>query len=99
MKVDLLAHKNGIDMTQGVVKNRHRTEKLSFSELLDKSINQVNRLLMESDRLDEMAMLGEVENLHQVVIGSQKAELALQYTIQIRNKILDAYHEIMRMPM
>ena len=73
------------------------TTKSSFSDILNKSLNEVNQLLLNSEEWNERLALGQVENVHQVVIASQKAELALQFTMQIRNKILDAYNEIMRM--
>jgi flagellar hook-basal body complex protein FliE len=41
--------------------------------------------------------MGLNDNLHQVMIASEKADIALQFTVQIRNKILEAYQEIMRM--
>lgn len=70
---------------------------ISFSEILKSSLLKVNQLQLESQKLNEQLAIGNVDNVHQVVIAAQKAELALQFTIQIRNKILDAYNEIMRM--
>ncbi|MGI5998791.1 MAG: flagellar hook-basal body complex protein FliE [Lutispora sp.] len=70
---------------------------LSFSEMLKDSIQKVNQLQLESQNLNNQLVAGNIDNVHQVVIASQKAELALQFTLQVRNKILDAYNEIMRM--
>ncbi len=70
---------------------------LDFGELLKKSIYKVNQLLKESDEMASKFITGEVENLHQVMIAAEKADLALQLTITIRNKLLDSYNEIMRM--
>ena len=42
---------------------------------------------------------GEVEDLHQVMIAAQKASITLDLTIQVRNKVVEAYQEIMRMQM
>jgi flagellar hook-basal body complex protein FliE len=51
-----------------------------------------------ADKAGNIAMLsGEDTALHTTMIEAQKAELALQFTIQIRNKIIDAYNEMMRM--
>jgi flagellar hook-basal body complex protein FliE len=97
LKIDFSVKQNMIDISEGSLKNKNKSQKISFSNLLNNSISQVNELLLKSEHLDNMLALGQVDNLHQVVIASQKAELALQYTMQIRNKILDAYHEIMRM--
>ena len=97
MKIDFSAKQNMIDISGEFLKNKGKTQKISFSQLLNNSISQVNELLLKSEEQGNMLALGQVDNLHQVVIASQKAELALQYTMQIRNKVLDAYHEIMRM--
>lgn len=71
--------------------------RLSFSDMLKNSIEKVNQLQLESQSLNNKLVTGNIDNVHQVVIASQKAELALQFTLQVRNKILDAYNEIMRM--
>ena len=41
--------------------------------------------------------MGETDNIHNVMIAGSKANLALQMTIQVRNKVMDAYNEIMNM--
>ena len=40
---------------------------------------------------------GELEDISQAVVASEKADIALQLTLQVRNKVVDAYQEIMRM--
>jgi flagellar hook-basal body complex protein FliE len=41
---------------------------------------------------------GEIRDVAEVIIASEKATLALQLTVQVRNKVLEAYQEMMRMP-
>jgi flagellar hook-basal body complex protein FliE len=77
--------------------NKNEKEKHSFRELLVEELQKVNSLQKNSEYLNSKLILGEVENIHQVMIAAEKADLALQLTLQIRNKILDAYNEIMRM--
>ena len=43
------------------------------------------------------SLRGEIEDISQVVIAGQKAELALQLTLQVRNRAVSAYQELMRM--
>lgn len=69
----------------------------SFSEYLTNALSDVSKLQNQSEALSQALALGETDNLHQVMIASEKAEMALQFTIQIRNKLIDAYQEIMRM--
>lgn len=68
-----------------------------FAEQLARALDQVNRLQLDADRQAELLATGELKDLHSVVLAAQKAELALQLTIQLRNKALEAYQEIIRM--
>lgn len=77
--------------------SNNKNNGMSFSQMLKDSIEKVNQLQLESQNLNNQLAAGNIDNVHQVVIASQKAELALQFTLQIRNKIIDAYNEIMRM--
>ncbi len=69
----------------------------SFSGYLMDAIEQVDKLQKETDSSSVSLATGDIQNLHQVMIDSEKAEIALQFTLQIRNKIIEAYQEIMRM--
>ncbi|TMU87792.1 flagellar hook-basal body complex protein FliE [Bacillus sp. BHET2] len=70
-----------------------------FSQLLKKSIDEVNKTQVQSDQLTEKLVRGDNVDLHQVMIASQKASITLQTTMEVRNKVVEAYQEIMRMPM
>ncbi|HEY9855032.1 MAG TPA: flagellar hook-basal body complex protein FliE [Stenomitos sp.] len=60
-------------------------------------LDSVNNLQLQSaDLKQELATGGDVE-LHDVMIASEKAGVALNLTMQVRNKLVDAYQEIMRM--
>lgn len=68
-----------------------------FSDYLNEALNNTNNLLLEADGLANDFAAGRIDNIHQVSIAAEKADTALQFTMQIRNKIMDAYSEIMRM--
>lgn len=70
---------------------------VSFADMLKTAINNVNDLQINSDNLTNELAAGKTDNIHEVMIAGEKADLALQFTMQIRNKVLDAYTEIMRM--
>lgn len=70
---------------------------VSFSVFLKESIEKVNLLEKEAKQYDLKIAAGQLENIHEAMIATQKADISLQLTMQIRNKILDAYREIMRM--
>ncbi|MDI3530366.1 MAG: flagellar hook-basal body complex protein FliE [Candidatus Atribacteria bacterium] len=69
----------------------------SFSELVGGFLEGVNSLQKEADQAIQEVVLGKEENLHQAMIALEKANLALELTVQVRNKVVEAYQEIMRM--
>lgn len=78
--------------------NESETGKVSFADYLKEAIDNVKTLQDEAKTATEKLVTGEIQDIHSVMIAVEKAELALQFTLAIRNKILDAYNEIMRMP-
>lgn len=96
MKIDFPSQQ--INLNSNIINSQSKSEGVSFSEFLNNAISDVNKLQLESESLNEAFAMGKNDNLHQVMIAAEKAEIALQFTVQIRNKILDAYQEIMRMP-
>lgn len=72
-------------------------ETKSFANILTEAIENSENL-DESVNVDMLTMLsGETENLSDLLISAQKSELAVNLTVQIRNKAMDAYKEIMNM--
>lgn len=69
----------------------------SFASVLKESINEVNKAQVTSDKLTEKLATGGNVDLHEVMIASQKASITLQATMEIRNKAVEAYQEMMRM--
>jgi len=72
-------------------------EVLSFGEYLTNAMKKVNKLQLDSDEQNALLAAGQIEDVSQVVVASQKAEIALQLTLQLRNRAVSAYQEIMRM--
>lgn len=70
----------------------------SFGTFLKDAIQEVNAKQIESDTMTQKLILGENVDLHNVMITAQKASIALNATMEIRNKVIEAYQEIIRMP-
>lgn len=68
-----------------------------FQNLLTQSIQQVDQAQKVSDQMTAGLVNGNVENVHDVMIAAQKASLSLELTMQVRNKMVEAYQEVMRM--
>lgn len=71
--------------------------KQSFGEMLSSSISQVNNLQVEANKAAQKLVAGETKNIEEVMIASEKADIAFRSMNQIRTKVIDAYKEIMRM--
>lgn len=68
-----------------------------FKEILTNFVSEANKTDL-NDKINNLDfMLGNANNTHDIMIAGEKADLALRLTIQIRNKVIDAYTEVMRM--
>lgn len=77
--------------------NRHvHSNNSDFGHLLKSALTSVNNQLNEAEAASFMLANGEMD-IHNAVIIAEKANLALQLTVTIRNKVIEAYQEIMRM--
>jgi flagellar hook-basal body complex protein FliE len=68
----------------------------SFSEILKDSINKVSELEKEANVEAEKLVKGEAQDIHNTMIAVEKADVSFQMMMQIRNKIINAYEEVMR---
>jgi flagellar hook-basal body complex protein FliE len=69
----------------------------SFSETLERAVADVNALQTEAGKAVDKLVVGEAVDLHEVMIAVEKAKTSFDLLMEIRNKALDAYREIMRM--
>jgi flagellar hook-basal body complex protein FliE len=69
----------------------------SFADTLKDAVGQVNTLQKESDVKMQQLATGKSDNIQDVMIAADKADIALRLMVQVRNKIVDAYQEVMKM--
>ena len=69
----------------------------SFLNTAIDNIKTTNAYLSDAENEEVKFMLGETENTHDLTIALNKASTALQYTVSVRDKLLEAYKEIMQM--
>ncbi|GAB4364500.1 MAG: flagellar hook-basal body complex protein FliE [Calditrichia bacterium] len=69
----------------------------SFKDTLSQFLHNVNEMQGEAKEATEAFLRGDITDLHQVTIAAQKARLSLELLLEIRNKMMDSYQEIMRM--
>lgn len=68
-----------------------------FKDFLTQAIDQAEITTADDRAYTDALLIGELNNLHEAPIAARKAELALSLTVQIRDRLVDAYTEIMRM--
>jgi flagellar hook-basal body complex protein FliE len=74
------------------------TPKTDFSDLIRQAVNQTNAAQVDSQNTAMAFERGEGVPLTDVVLKMQKASLSFEATLQVRNKVLKAYEDIMNMP-
>lgn len=72
--------------------------KVDFADALKASLDQVNNVQQKAEQLGQRFATGDDSvNLSDVMISMQKANISFQATVQVRNKLVSAYHDIMNM--
>lgn len=88
----------GADMGMQKLGQANNTSKVSFSDALKASLDQVNKVQVDSEKLGKNFAMGDDSvSLSDVMIAGQKANIAFQATIQVRNKLVSAYQDMMNM--
>jgi flagellar hook-basal body complex protein FliE len=67
---------------------------VSFKDVLMKQLEQVNRLQQDAEMAIEDLVSGKRDDMDAVLIAKQKADIAFQMLLQVRNKMMDAYEEV-----
>ena len=70
---------------------------MAFNHLLREKLSETNSLLNKSDDLATRFARGEKIDVHTVSIAAEEAAIALNLAIEIRNKVVDGYKELLRM--
>lgn len=74
------------------------TGRVDFTNVIKNAVNQVNEIQQASGKLKTAFETGDPNvNLVDVMIASQKASVAFEATLQVRNKLVRAYEDVMRM--
>lgn len=82
---------------QSISKVKPENKVEGFSQIFKQTLEDVKAAQNESEKLTSQLVTGDVKDIHEVMIASQKASLSLQLTVQVRNKVVEAYQEVMRM--
>ena len=94
LPVNILTPQNtdGPSSGQSVAQAEH-----NFSDFIKSTINEVSQSQTDADLSVQKLQIGEAQNLHDVMISVEQADISLRMLVQVRNKAIQAYEEIMRM--
>jgi flagellar hook-basal body complex protein FliE len=81
----------------GNVQNKNnKNENGNFEELLKKEINETNNMLEDAKKVETDIATGDVKDLAKASITIQKAELKMKMMLEVRNKAISAYKELLK---
>lgn len=97
MKISSINGGEHIQYKNKNLENKDNIKANEFGKFLKNALSSVSNMEKNQEVLEQKFMTGELENLHDLTIATQKAEIGIQTVLEVRNKVLDAYNEIMRM--
>lgn len=69
----------------------------SFGAMVTQGLQQVNEQLLATQGDLQALAVGDVQNLHQVMVRMEESRIAFQLMMQVRNRLLEAYQDVMKM--
>jgi len=82
---------------QGTRSDVQKTSDQSFGSLLKNAISTINEMQHDADRSIAQVEVDDAVSIHDAMIALEKADLSFRTMMQVRNKLVDAYQEVMRM--
>ena len=82
---------------QGIQSEAPQIHGGNFSDILKESVDKVNLYQTQADTAIKELVAGRSKNIHETMLTVERADTSLKLMMQVRNKILDAYREVMRM--
>ena len=70
---------------------------VGFDQWLTNEVSNTNTNIVNAEQAVQQYVVGETDNLHQVMISISKAQTSLELTTQVRNRLVEGFQEIMRM--
>jgi flagellar hook-basal body complex protein FliE len=90
---DAMAHARGVETNA----SQEAQPTSSFGDALANGLKDVDASVRDSDRLVDDLASGKVQDFHEVALRLKQSELSFRFAMEVRNKLVDAYREVMRM--
>lgn len=94
MIVDPIA---SMDKAISVSLNTAPSSRTSFSDVMQNEIVNTDNKIQQAEKLTQLYAVGEIDNLHQVMIAVSKAQTSFELVAQMRNRLVESVQEMMRM--
>ncbi|MCU7919004.1 MAG: flagellar hook-basal body complex protein FliE [Candidatus Thiodiazotropha sp. (ex Dulcina madagascariensis)] len=88
---------NTQDLLTTSIKRDNQTPNAEFIKWIKEGVNEINSKLINSEEELRKFAIGETQNLHQLMITLEKSKLNFELFMQVRNKMIEGYKEILRM--
>ena len=89
--------KDIVTLSKSVTTGSKTEDKGSFGSVLKDSIKEISQLQSKADQAIAKVELDDSGSIHEAMIALEKADISFRAMLQVRNKIVDAYQEVMRM--
>ncbi len=94
---NVLIQGDSLALTPQKETNKVTKSKVSFADLLKNKVQEINKLQLDADNAISKVELKDSGSIHEAMIALEKASISFRTMMQVRNKILEAYQEVMRM--
>jgi len=74
-----------------------KAPEMDFSQWLNSQVTELNLQSQQASQGVEQVLSGDIENLHHVIMQIEKTQLSFEMAVQVRDRLLEGYQEIMRM--
>ena len=81
-----------------IAKDKDQSIIVKFGDYLNNALKTLNDYQVRSSEMRMKYITGEVQDIHKVIIAGEEAKLLMNLAIEVRNKLIEAYKEISRMP-
>ncbi len=89
---------NGVNnQIRSTSNTQSKSSNSEFSKILSDALQSVNEQQKNVEQMSDDFAKGKISNIHELVVEAEKASISLRLTVEVRNRIVDAYREIMRM--
>lgn len=82
---------------ENAIDGSNPTSTVTFGDFLSKMVNEANTSQLEADKKMQEVAVGRSKDLHGAMLSMEKADINFRLLTQVRNKVIEAYREIMRM--